>query len=149
MTIARELLQPAVVLAGWTMVMLIWMVSVRLPALRKAGIDIRTLNGGKGSDTDRVLPGKPGWPAHNYNHLLEQPTAFYAVVLVLALLGANDMPTRVAAWAYVTLRIVHSVWQATVNQVSGRFLLFFLSSLALILLVVRAALAAWGVAATF
>ena len=146
MSIARELLQPVVVLAAWTMVIWAWMLSVRLPALRKAGVDIASLTGGKGSDTDRVLPPKAGWPAHNYNHLLEQPTAFYAVVLVLALLGATDLPTRVAAWSYVTLRIVHSVWQASINQVMGRFVLFALSSLVLVALVIRAGLAAWGVA---
>ena len=33
-----------------------------------------------------------------------------------------------AAWIYVALRIVHSIWQATVNVVSVRFLLFLLST---------------------
>ena len=140
------MIQPVVTLAAWTMVMWVWMLARRMPALRKAGVDIRTLVGGKGTDADGVLPGPVQWPSHNYNHLLEQPTAFYAVTLALALLGAHDFPTRVAAWSYVTLRIVHSIWQATVNQVMPRFLLFALSSLALIALVVRAGLAAWGVA---
>ena len=140
------MIQPVVVLAAWTMVMWAWMLSVRLPALRKAGVDIKSLTGGKGSDSDAILPAKAGWPAHNYNHLLEQPTAFYAVALALALMGVDDFPTRVAAWSYVTIRIVHSVWQAAVNQVMPRFVLFAISSLLLVALCLRAGLAAWGVA---
>ena len=145
MTMARELLQPPVVLAAWTMVMWAWMLGARMPALRKAGVDLGKLVGGKGTDADRVLPAKAQWPSHNYNHLFEQPTAFYAVVIVLALLGAADFPTRVAAWAYVTLRILHSIWQGAVNQVMGRFVLFALSSLILAALCVRAVLAAWSI----
>ena len=149
MTINLALLQPVVVLAGWSMVMWAWMIAVRLPALRKAGIDLGATVGGKGSDADRVLPGKAQWPSHNYNHLFEQPTAFYAVAIVLALVGANDFPTRVAVWSYVTLRIVHSIWQATVNQVMARFVIFALSSLVLVALAIRAALSVWGVAVPY
>ena len=123
-----------------------WMLSARMPALRKANIDMGSLVGGKGSDADRVLPAKVQWPSHNYNHLFEQPTAFYAVTLALAFMAVGDFPTRVAAWSYVTLRILHSIWQATVNQVMPRFVLFALSSLLLVALSVRAGLAAWGVA---
>ena len=145
MTNNLAMMQPVVALAGWTMLMWAWMLSVRMPALRKAGVDMKTLVGGKGTDADRVLPGKAQWPSHNYNHLVEQPTLFYAVVLVLVLAGAADFPTRLAAWGYVTFRILHSLWQATVNQVMPRFGLFAISSLLLVALVVRAALAVWGV----
>lgn len=141
------LLQPVVVLAVWTMVMLLWTMVARLPALRKAGIDMRTVVGGRGADADRVLPAKAQWPSHNYNHLLEQPTAFYAVAIVLALAGANDFPTRVMAWGYVTFRILHSVWQAGVNRVGQRFGLFAFSSLLLLALALRAGLAVWDVRA--
>ncbi len=139
------MLQPAVALAGWTMVMWVWMLSARLPALRKAGVDMKGLVGGKGSDADGVLPPRAQWPSHNYNHLLEQPTAFYAIVIVLALAGANDFPTRVVAWGYVTFRILHSVWQAAINRVMPRFGLFAIASLLLVLLTVRAGLAVWDV----
>lgn len=140
------MIQPVVILAAWTMVMWVWMISTRLPALRKAGVDLKTAVGGKGSDSDTVLPPRAGWPAHNYTHLLEQPTAFYAITLALAFMAVDDFPTRVAAWSYMTIRIVHSVWQATVNQVIPRFVLFAISSLLLVALCVRAGLAAWGVA---
>lgn len=139
MTIDRAMAQPAVALVVWTLVMLVWLIATRLPAMKKAGLDLGTLTGTKPADADRALPARTQWKAHNYMHLLEQPVLFYVVVIVLALTGPNELWVRAAAWAYVTLRIVHSVWQATVNHVGGRFVLFLLSTLALMGLAGRAA----------
>ena len=88
-----------------------------------------------------MLPAKAQWKAHNYNHLNEQPTLFYAVCLVIAFVGAGGGLNAALAWAYVALRIVHSVWQAAVNRVAIRFALFALSTLCLTGLTLRAALA--------
>ena len=136
-----EILKPVVVLIGWSLVMLIWAVGTRLPALKAAGIDVTKLTGGKGSDADAVLPPKTQWKAHNYNHLMEQPTCFYAVALVIAFTGTGDGMNAWIAWGYVGLRIVHSIWQATINRVSIRFTLFALSTLCLVALTLHAAMA--------
>jgi hypothetical protein len=48
---------------------------------------------------------------------------------------AADWSARLA-WIYVGLRVVHSLVQATWNKIEVRFSLFFLSSLALVGLVV-------------
>lgn len=138
-TIDRTILQPAVALVIWTLVMLVWVVVTRLPAMKKAGVNLGTLVGSKGADADGVLPARTQWKAHNYNHLFEQPVLFYVVIGVLALTGPSDVWVRMAAWAYVLLRVLHSVWQSTVNHVGGRFVLFLLSSLALTGLAGRAA----------
>ena len=100
-----QILQPVVVLIAWTLVMWAWMIIVRLPALKAAGIELGKLTGGKGMDADRVLPPQAQWPSHNYNHLLEQPTVFYAVALVLAMGGWGEGVNATIAWAYVFLRI--------------------------------------------
>lgn len=42
------------------------------------------------------------------------------------------------AWIYVALRIAHSLWQSLVNVVAIRFLLFMLSTLALVVLTIHA-----------
>lgn len=63
---------------------------------------------------------------------------FYAVAIVLAVIGAGDGLSAQLAWAYVALRVIHSLVQATVNKVIWRFVLFLLSSMVLIGLVVRA-----------
>lgn len=132
--IGMEILKPLAVLAGWTMIMWIWMYITRIPAMGKAGIDSKNLIGGTGRNLDEVLPGKTQWIAHNYNHLHEAPTVFYAVALALAIIGRGDGLNESIAWAYVGLRIIHSLFQATVNRVMIRFLLFALSSLCLMAL---------------
>ena len=135
------ILQPLAVLAGWTMLMWLWMYATRIPAMGAAKIDSKTLVGGTGKDLDGKLPEKIQWIAHNYNHLHEAPTVFYAVALALALIGQGDGLNAKLAWAYVALRVVHSLVQATVNRVMIRFLLFALSSLTLIALTLHLLLA--------
>lgn len=136
-----EILKPVVVLAAWTLVMMVWMLARRLPAMKKAGVDLGTLVGTSAADAERALPGKVQWPAHNYMHLVEQPTIFYAIALVIALTGTGDGFNAALGWAYVILRIAHSIVQATVNKVSIRFALFLLSSIALAGLTLHAAIA--------
>ena len=136
-----DILRPIVALVAWTLVMQAWMIATRLPAMKAAGIDLGTLVGTKASDADRSLPAQAQWKAHNYNHLLEQPVLFYAVCGVIALTGTGYGVNVALAWAYVALRIAHSIWQATVNRVSVRFYLFIASSLVLAALTLHAGLA--------
>lgn len=137
--IGMEILQPVVVLLAWTMVMWLWMYAVRLPALTASGLKPDDARNTKA--LDEILPPKTQWPAHNYNHLHEAPTLFYAVAIVLALIGQGDGLNSLIAWAYVGLRIAHSLVQATINKVALRFALYSLSSLALIALILHAGLA--------
>ena len=134
-----QILAPAAVLVVWTLIMLFWMAGTRLPALKKAGIDLGARPGGRGQDLEGQLEPRFNWPAHNYSHLMEQPTIFYPTVMILAMMGAGAVDVTLA-WAYVVLRIAHSVWQATVNKVPVRFALFMLSSIALVALAIRAAM---------
>ena len=133
-----QMLAPAAVLVAWSLIMLFWMAGTRLPAMSKAGGGVgKAKPGGRGQDLEGVLDPKVNWKAHNYVHLMEQPTLFYAVSLIIAMLGAAAGDV-LAAWIYVALRIVHSIWQATVNLVPIRFLLFLASTAALVWLAVRA-----------
>lgn len=135
------ILQPVVVLIAWTLVMLVWMLATRLPAMVAAGVDLASLRGSKPADADRGLPATAQWKAHNYNHLHEQPVLFYAVAIVIALTGTGDGINAWIAWAYVALRIAHSLWQALVNTVRVRLALFLLATLALVALTLHASLA--------
>ena len=125
---------PVVALAAWSLFMMLWMYAVRLPAMRRKGISLKGRVGSKGGDLDGVIEPAVQWKAHNYNHLMEQPTLFYAVALSLALMGAGDGMALWLAWAYVAFRILHSLVQATTNVVAHRFLLFGLASFTLIAL---------------
>lgn len=137
------ILAPVVVLVGWTLIMLVWTLAVRLPALKKAGIDMSRVYGTRPNQLDGLLPDKTQWPVHNYMHLVEQPTLFYAIALTLAFTHAGGGWNPSLAWAYVGLRILHSLVQATINRVAIRFLLFLLSTLVLMALTVKAGIAIW------
>ncbi|PLK23172.1 hypothetical protein C0V72_11155 [Porphyrobacter sp. TH134] len=136
-----DILQPVVALLAWTMVMWVWMYATRIPAMNKAGIDAKNLVGSNGASLRAKLPDSVSWKADNYNHLHEAPTLFYAVAIVLAIIGQGDGFNTTLAWAYVGLRIAHSIVQATINRVIVRFALFALSSFALMALILHAALA--------
>jgi len=130
---------PVVALVAWTLVMQIWMYATRIPALGRAGIKLKGMVGSRKGGLDGVIEDRVQWKAHNYDHLLEQPTLFYALAISLALLGGGDAWINVwLAWAYVGLRIVHSLIQATVNVVRWRFLAFTLASLCLLALTLHA-----------
>jgi hypothetical protein len=133
----NAILAPAAVLVAWSLIVLFWMAALRLPALAKLKLPPERQRGGRGSDLDGVLPPELQWKAHNYNHLMEQPTVFYALVAILAIAGASQTDVMLA-WAYVGLRVVHSLWQALVNTIPVRLTLFSLGSIVLIALTVSA-----------
>ena len=141
--IGMDILKPVVALLGWTMLMWVWMYATRIPAINKlpkdGGPDADV--GWTGAKLEGLIAPSIQWKAHNYNHLHEAPTLFYAVAIVLAIIGQGDGLNATIAWVYVGLRVLHSLWQATVNKVMVRFGLFALSSLALMVLIVHAAMA--------
>ncbi len=124
----QTVMTPVLILASWTLVMWVWMYATRLPAMKAAGIDPAAVK--QKSDFD-ALPLSARQVADNYNHLHEQPVIFYALALYSHTVGVASELVIGAAWAYVALRIAHSVFQATVNFVPVRFALFFLASIAL------------------
>ena len=127
-----RMLAPVIALAAWTFVIWAWMYLTRIPAIRRAKmrLDPQAPRG----EQMATLPAKVRWKADNYNHLMEQPTVFYAVAIALSLMHAPPA-AAIVAWVYVGLRIVHSLWQTLVNVIEVRFALFFLSSIALAVLV--------------
>lgn len=139
-----SLLAPGAVLALWTTIMLGWLAATRLPALKGAGIDLGAAPGGRGQDIDPAMPPQVAWKSHNYTHLHEQPTVFYAVIVFLTLAGGVTPVTVGLAWAYTVIRIVHSVNQSTVNKVPVRLAIFMAGSACLIALAVMAVIATLG-----
>ena len=133
-----NILTPTALLVVWSVAMLVWMAATRGPALRKLGTD-KLKPGARGHDLEGLIPDEVNWKAHNYANLMEQPTIFYAAVLVLVLSGYGWLDALLA-WIYVGLRIAHSVWQAAINRQPMRALLFLASSVVLGVLAVRALL---------
>ena len=137
MAASVAMLGPVIALVAWSMVMWIWMYATRIPAMFAA--NMKPDPDAPRGEQMALLPPKVRWKADNYNHLMEIPTIFYAVALVLALLGDSSTISVGLAWAFVILRVVHSVWQALFNVIQVRFALFVLSTLPLFGLTFRAA----------
>jgi hypothetical protein len=126
-----------IALVLWTFVMGVWLYATRIPALTKYNI---VYDPHRPSEEFHVqLPAEVRWKADNYNNLLEQPTLFYAVALTLAFLDAGAGLNAGLAWAYVALRVAHSLVQALINKVIIRFALFAVASLVLLVMTLRAA----------
>ena len=134
---ASAILQPVVALGLWTAVMMVWMYATRIPAIGTTEIPDDKMGHPAGM---QLLPSEVRRIADNYNHLFEQPTLFYAIALTIAVAGHVDTRAVNLAWAFVAIRIVHSLLQATVNIVMLRFAIFMVSWLVLIAMMVREAL---------
>jgi hypothetical protein len=128
------MLTPMLALILWTFVIWFWMYATRIPAMRAARIDPAKIK--QKSELD-PLPVQVKQIADNYNHLHEQPTVFYALVIYTHLAGQADSTNVALAWTYVGLRVAHSLVQCTVNFVPVRFLVFACSSLVLMAIAVR------------
>lgn len=134
----NAILGPVLALVAWSLLMMIWMYAVRFPAMKRAGISMAGRIGSKTGSLDGKVEDHVQWKAHNYNHLMEQPTLFYAVALSLALLGDGHRLGLVFAWAYVGFRVAHSLVQVTSNVVRWRFYLFIAASACLAAMTIRA-----------
>ena len=131
------ILVPVIALVLWTFVMGVWLYATRIPALTKHNIVYDPQR--PSEEFHAQLPAEVRWKADNFNNLVEQPTLFYAVALTLAFLGAGAGLNAGLAWAYVVLRIAHSLVQALINKVIFRFALFAVASLVLLVMTIRAA----------
>ena len=107
--IGMDILAPAIALMIWTMIMWAWMYATRIPAMSKSPDigDAGKLVGTTGAELRKKLPDSVNWKADNYNHLHEQPTVFYAVAIILAIIGQGDGMNAFLAWMYVGLRVIH------------------------------------------
>lgn len=136
---SNAILGPAAVLVLWSLVVLAWLVVTRFGAFSAVGISLGSAApGSRYADVEKDMPAKVNWVSHNYTHLMEQPTLFYAVVAILALSGDTSTVNLYAAWGYVALRIAHSLWQGLVNVIMVRVTLFTLSTVCLWVLGVNA-----------
>lgn len=132
----EQFLTPVLALVVWSLIVWVLMYARRIPAMNKAGIDPQDA---AHPGSLNVLPAVTRAAADNYNHLMEQPTIFYALMFYLQLSGQGDNLAMKLAWAYVILRVLHSLVQVSVNKVMIRFGLFTISTIILIVMALRAA----------
>ena len=112
------LLTPVLILIIWTFIIFLIMAFGRVTFMNNPQ------DAAVSKDYKNQLPAWVNRTADNYNHLFEQPVAFYAVILSIALINNFDSLMVQLAWAYVLIRIIHSFVQLTINIVLVRFFLF-------------------------
>lgn len=122
----RTILQPVLVQAGLTFVLLFWMAKERLAAIR-AGSVIRNADGVRPTWT-----GRAGTISNAFHNQLEMPILFYVVVILALITGSAGTTLTWLAWGYVALRLLHAAIHTTYNKVMHRFIVFGLSNIILI-----------------
>ena len=133
---AIAILYPVFALAGWTALVLVLIPIARIRAVRQREI--------KGTDfkygESAAVPGHVSIPNRNYMNLLELPVLFYVVCLMIFVTGGASPAMVALAWAFVALRLVHSLIHLTYNHVLHRLAAFAASNAVLIGLWVLAGL---------
>ena len=129
-----DMLSPLLAMIAWSGCVMAMLMATRIPVVLKYWGNLqRAMH----SDEMRPhLPPRMRYVTDNYNHLLEQPTLYYATVVYIHLAGTATALTVSLAWAYVATRVVHSIVQLTVNNVSWRAAIFALSSLILLAMII-------------
>ena len=114
------LLTPVLILILWTFTIFLIMSYGRTRFMKDPQDAAHT------KDLKGTLPAWVERTGDNYNHLFEQPVAFYVVTLAIALINSVDPLMMQLAWAFVILRIIHSLVQLTFNLVLVRFMIFLI-----------------------
>lgn len=138
MSAATPMLAPVIALVIWSAIVWGWMYATRIPAIIEARMRLDPM--APRGEQMATLPATVRWKADNYNHLMEQPTLFYATAISLAVLADQSASSLALAWGYVGLRVLHTLVQALWNNIQVRFAVFSISSLVLFGLVYKAAL---------
>ena len=121
------ILQPVFALALWTLLVLLL---IPLSRARAVSAGTAAVDDFKYGTAPRV-PETVNVSNRNYMNLLELPMLFYVACLAFVVTGSASSLAAGLAWAYVALRVVHSVIHLTYNKVLHRSLVFGLSNFAL------------------
>jgi hypothetical protein len=123
-----EILRPAFALAAWTFLVLLLIPFVRVRSVRRREIAPNDFKYGE----SQAVPPDVSIPNRNYMNLLEMPMLFYVVCILLYVTAGTTRPAILLAWAYVALRVIHSLIHLTYNHILHRLVAFTLSNAALV-----------------
>jgi len=130
-----EILYPMFGMIVLTGILMLALLFSRLPTIVN---NFGNLQSAKHSDELRPnLPDTKRYITDNHNHLFEQPTVFYAIVIYIYLVQHADSLHIMLAWTYVVFRVIHSLVHVTTNNVSIRASVFVLSLICLISMIAR------------
>ena len=125
-----SILDPMLAMLAWSGFIVAILLLTRIPVVIKQWGNLQYA---KHSDELRPkMSDKFRYITDNYNHIFEQPTLFYAALIYIHLADTASQTNINLAWAYVSVRVIHSLIQLTNNNVSWRAASFATSSLILI-----------------
>jgi hypothetical protein len=75
--------------------------------------------------------------SRNFSNLFEVPVLFYTAGTTILALDINNQLILGLAWAFVALRIIHSIIHISYNNPIHRFLSFLLSSIVVLIMWVQ------------
>jgi len=110
---------PVAVLVFWTMLVLLHLGLSRMQAVRRKEIAPAYFRAYRGDAPERLVILE-----RHYRNLLELPLLFYSGALIAYVTGGVDGWILAFAWAFVALRLLHSMSHLGGNRVRIRFRLF-------------------------
>lgn len=124
-------------LAAWTFAILLLIPYKRIKAVARKQLVADDFKLGESKN----VPPSVSLPNQNYTNLLELPVLFYVVCLVLYVTNSVDAVAIYLAWAFVGLRMMHSVVHLTSNNILQRLMVFGMGFFVLVAMWVRAFIA--------
>ncbi len=124
----NSILYPLLFQVALTALVWAWMYVTRIAEIRRLGLKVQQIASAR--DAQEALRGVAG-PSDNLTNLFEIPVLFYVLVILVYVTGATDFGYLAGAWAFVLLRVTHSVIHASYNRVKHRFPVYFVSTLLL------------------
>ena len=131
-----DLVYPMIALAGWTFLVMLRNLQVRVAAMNSGELPNRYFELFQGAEPSEVIV-KTG---NHVRNLFEFPVLFYTVCLAVIATEQVDSLFVWLAWTFVILRVAHGLVHLTVNRVPLRFAFFILGVLAVMIMWIRLAL---------
>tara|TARA_B100001248_G_scaffold262707_1_gene261266 strand:- start:11887 stop:12327 length:441 start_codon:yes stop_codon:yes gene_type:complete len=126
-----QILYPTFVLVFLTFGVTLAMPLIRFRAVKSEKVDLRYF---KYYETRYEVPASVMALSNHYNNLFQMPILFYIVSILIMLTNTVDTIFLQLAWAYVAMRLLHSIIHLSYNHVMHRLIPFALSTLILLVL---------------
>ena len=130
------ILLPLLTMVFLTFAVWVYLYALRIPESKQLKIKLDGLQTRTQADQHLTVSAAA---SDNLKNLFEMPVLFYVAAMLAMVLLIQDVLLIRLAWAFVILRIVHSVVHCTYNRVMHRFIAYLASCLFLILMWIRLA----------
>ena len=132
-----SILWPLLAQIGWTFLLYVWLTVARAQAVARGEVKYAVFEFG------REEPPQVARITRNLANQFELPVIFYAVVVLLVVIGRVSTIDVLAAWVFVAGRVIHTLVQTLTDDVPLRGRVFMVNFIALVVLVVHVVMLAF------